>query len=460
MKPIVAIIGRPNVGKSTLFNRITQSRAALVDDFPGVTRDRLSGDAVWNDTAFTVVDTGGFAGPRDDPFAPQVREQVEQAVAEADLVVVVFDARSGVTPFDREMVDRLHDHRGPVLYAVNKIDGEEQEAALYEFFALGMTHLHPISAEHRYGMDDFLDALVAQLPWAERGTGDEAAADQIRVAVVGRPNVGKSSLINRILGQERLLVSEQPGTTRDAVDTRCTMGGRDYRLVDTAGIRRKARVAARIEKFSVIKALRSLERCDVALVVVDAAQGITEQDVSIAGHVEDRGRGCVFVVNKWDLVDARAGAARRMELALRDAAKFMAHAPVVTVSAHTGQRVARIFPLVNTVYDQYTTRLGTGRVNRILEEAVTRTVPPLHKGRRLKFYYATQVSTRPPTFVAFVNAPEGVHFSYQRYLVNQIRQGTGLTRTPVRLIFRERSGRIDFGDGRKPARKSRRHGKR
>ncbi|MBW2356030.1 MAG: ribosome biogenesis GTPase Der [Deltaproteobacteria bacterium] len=458
MKPIVAIIGRPNVGKSTLFNRLTRSRSALVDDFPGVTRDRLSGDAVWNDTAFTVVDTGGFAGPRDDPFAPRVREQVELAVAEADLVVVVFDGRSGVTPFDREMVERLHGHHGPVLYAVNKIDGVEQEAALYEFFALGMKNLYPISAEHRYGMDDFLDALVAQLPQASRGGEEAPAAEQIRIAVVGRPNVGKSSLINRILGQERLLVSDQPGTTRDAVDTRCTVGGRDYRLVDTAGIRRKAKVSARIEKFSVIKALRSLERCDVALVVVDAAQGITEQDVSIAGYVEERGRGCIFVVNKWDLVDARAGAARRMELALRDAAKFMAHAPVVTVSARTGQRVRRIFSLANTVYDQYTTRLGTGRVNRILEEAVTRTVPPLYKGRRLKFYYATQVSTRPPTFVAFVNAPEGVHFSYRRYLVNQIRQAAGLTRTPLRLGFRERSGRIDFGDGKKAARKPRRGG--
>jgi len=459
MKPIVAIIGRPNVGKSTLFNRLTRSRSALVDDFPGVTRDRLSGDAVWNDTAFTVVDTGGFAGPRDDPFAPRVREQVELAVAEADLVVVVFDGRSGVTPFDREMVERLHGHHGPVLYAVNKIDGVEQEAALYEFFALGMKNLYPISAEHRYGMDDFLDALVAQLPRASRGGEEAPAAEQIRIAVVGRPNVGKSSLINRILGQERLLVSDQPGTTRDAVDTRCTVGGRDYRLVDTAGIRRKAKVSARIEKFSVIKARRSLERCDVALVVVDAAQGITEQDVSIAGYVEERGRGCIFVVNKWDLVDARAGAARRMELALRDAAKFMAHAPVVTVSARTGQRVRRIFSLANTVYDQYTTRLGTGRVNRILEEAVTRTVPPLYKGRRLKFYYATQVSTRPPTFVAFVNAPEGVHFSYRRYLVNQIRQAAGLTRTPLRLVFRERSGRIDFGDGKKAARKPRRGGK-
>ncbi len=451
MKPIVAIVGRPNVGKSTLFNRITGSRGALVDDFAGVTRDRLCGNATWNGVDFTVVDTGGFAGPDDDPFAAQIRAQVDQAIAEADLVVAVFDGRTGATPFDREMVAQLRDLRQPVLYAVNKIDDEGREPALYDFYALGMETLYPVSAEHRYGIGSFLDALVARLP---AGAGTETAddeADTVRIAVVGRPNVGKSSLINRLLGQERLVVSDQPGTTRDAVDSRCSAKGRDYLLIDTAGIRRKSKVEAKIEKFSVIKALRSLERCDVALVVLDAARGVTEQDVNIAGYAHERGCGCIFVVNKWDLAAAETGAARRMELSVRDAAKFLSYAPVVTVSAKTGLRVARIFALVNTVYDQYTTRLGTGRVNRILEQATTRTAAPIHKGRRLKFYYATQVSTRPPTIVAFVNCPEGVHFSYQRYLVNRIREETGLNRTPLRLLLRERSGRIDFTAGKNPA---------
>ena len=454
MKPIVAIVGRPNVGKSTFFNRLTRTRDALVDDFPGVTRDRLYGEAVWQGVAFTVVDTGGFLHSDADAFAPQIRTQVDHAIAEADLVVVLFDGRSGVTPFDRELVARLRDHSRPVLYAVNKIDGEAQEPALYEFYALGLETIHPVSAEHRYGVPDFLDVLVARLSGATAGE-DNGTDEPIRVAVVGRPNTGKSSLINRILGQERLVVSDRPGTTRDAIDTRLTRGGKEYLLIDTAGIRRKGKVSAKIEKFSVIKALRSLERCDVALVLLDASEGIADQDVSIAGYAHDRGCGCIFVVNKWDLVPRDPGATRRFQLQLKDAAKFLAFAPMLTVSAQTGQRVQRIFPLVDTVFDQYQARLGTGQVNKIFEQAVTRTVPPLHKGKRLKFYYATQVRTRPPTFVAFVNFPEAVHFSYQRYLVNQIRAASGLDRTPLRLVFRQRSGRIDFGAKGRPKRRPR-----
>lgn len=443
MKPIVAIVGRPNVGKSTLFNRITRRRDALVDDRPGVTRDRLCGDAEWNGVLFQLVDTGGFAEPDEDLFAPQIRTQVLRAVAEADAVLVLFDGRGGLTPYDRQLAEQLRRHAKPVLFAVNKIDGAEQETALADFYLLGVDPLYPVSAEHRYGLGDLLDALTAHLPSV--AAAPSAEEDGVRIAVVGRPNVGKSSLINRVLGEARLVVSDRPGTTRDAVDTRCIVDGRPYLLVDTAGIRRKGRVSAKIEKFSVIKALRSLERCDVALVVLDAEEGITDQDVSIAGYAEARGCGCVFVLNKWDRVPRQDGTARRIQTELRHAAKFLHFAPAITVSALTGLRVGRIFALVDAVYAQYTSRLGTGQVNRIIERAVTRKPPSLHKGKRLKFYYATQVHTRPPRFVAFVNFPEAVHFSYRRYLVNQIREATGLDRTPLQLDLRQRTGRIDFG---------------
>lgn len=453
MTPIVAVIGRPNVGKSTFFNRITKSRDALVDDVPGVTRDRIYRDANWDDVPFTVVDTGGFLESDTDPFAGHIRAQIEQAVREADAVILLLDGKNGLSPFDRDLIELIHDPEGgrPVLVAVNKIDGEEQEVHLGEFYELGLEHLFPISAAHGYGVPDFLDALIEALPPAEA----EPESDAIRVAVVGRPNAGKSSLVNRLLGAERVVVSDVPGTTRDAVDTLLSAGDRTYRLVDTAGIRRKGKVRAKIEKFSIIKALKSLDRCDVALVVMDAGEGITDQDMTVAGYANDRGCGCVLLYNKWDLVEKDRDAARRHLSNLRDAARFLPFAPAMTISALTGLRVRKILRAVNGVYDQYIARIGTGQVNRIVEEAVARNEPPMHKGKRLKFYYATQVASRPPTFVCFVNYPEAVHFSYKRYLVNRLREDTGLTQTPLRLLLRQRTGRIDFA-GRKPKKDNRR----
>jgi GTP-binding protein len=445
MKPVVAIIGRPNVGKSTLFNRITRRRDAIVDDRPGVTRDRHYGNAVWNDQEFILVDTGGFISGDDDRFAASIRFQVEQAVEEADAVVLVLDGKGGISPFDRDLIDWLRAVERPLFYAVNKIDGPEQEDRLYEFYTLGIEALYPLSAEHGYGVSDFLDEVVKHLPPATK----EADADHIRITMVGRPNVGKSSLINRLIGQERLVVSDVPGTTRDAVDTICEHQGQSYLLIDTAGIRRKAKVDLKLEKFSIIKALKRLERCDVALVVLDAGEGVTEQDIKVAGYANDRGCGTIFVLNKWDLVDKTTHTTRQYEEQVRYASKFLNYAPVITVSALTGQRIHKLFPLVRTLHKQYTTRIGTGQVNRIITNATNRTEPPLHKGRRLKFYYTTQISDRPPTFVSFVNYPDAVHFSYRRYLLNQLRTETGLDKVPLRLYFRQRSGRIEFGKRKK-----------
>ena len=445
MKPIVAIVGRPNVGKSALFNRVTKTRNALVDNHPGVTRDRNIGDAQWNDTDFRLVDTGGFVDLDEDDFAEQIRFQVQQAIEDADLILLVLDGKGGVSPFDTVLVDILRSVKKPVFYAVNKIDGAEQESLLYEFYSLGIDTLYPVSAEHGYGMGDLMDDLIVALPSigdADASDNDQAA---ISLAVVGRPNVGKSSLINRILGQQRLLVSDVPGTTRDAIDTLHTIADKAYLFIDTAGIRRKGKVTRKLEKFSIIKALRSLERCDVALIVIDAAEGIAEQDIGIAGYAYERGCGCIFLLNKWDIIDKDGPGAEGLREQLRMAAKFLSFAPILTISARTGLRVNKIFGHVETIYQQYCTRIGTGQVNRLFERAIARNEPSLHKGKRLKFYYATQISSKPPTFICFVNYPGAVHFSYKRYLLNQIRMGTGLDRTPIRIIFRQRTGRIEFG---------------
>jgi GTP-binding protein len=443
MKPIVAVVGRPNVGKSTFFNRVTRTKDALVDDFPGVTRDRHYGDASWNGVEFTLVDTGGFT--EGDDFADEIRSQVQKAIDDADVIILLLDGKEGISPFDQDIVDTLRAADKPTFYAVNKIDGVEREVFLSDFYQLGLDRLYPLSAEHRYGFVDFLDDIVDSLAGLAAEQHEDESGEMIRLAVVGRPNVGKSSLINRILGEERLLVSDIPGTTRDAIDSVCKLNGKSYLLIDTAGIRRKGKVFRKLEKFSIIKALRSLDRCDVALVVIDADEGITDQDISIAGYAFERGCGCILLLNKWDLVAKDHKTVKRYYERLRDQAKFLNFAPAMTISALTGQRVTKIFRLADEIYDQYTRRINTGQLNRFLERAIEKNEPSLHRGKRIKFYYAAQISTKPPTIVCFVNYPQAVHFSYKRYLINQFREETGLDKTPIRIIFRQREGRRQKG---------------
>ena len=439
MKPIVAIVGRPNVGKSTLFNRITHTKDALVDNFPGVTRDRHYGDANWDDVEFTLVDTGGFT--EGDDLADAVRFQVHQAIADADVIMLLLDGKEGISPFDKDIINLLRRVEKPIFHVVNKIDGAEQEIYLSEFYQLGLETLYPLSAEHRYGLTDLLDEMVNVISGLATAPHEEAAGEMIRLAVVGRPNVGKSSLINWVLGENRLLVSNIPGTTRDAIDSVCKLNGKSYLLVDTAGIRRKGKVSRKLEKFSIIKALRSLERCDVALIVMDAAEGVTDQDISIAGYAYDRGCGCVFLLNKWDLVEKDSNTVKAYYERLRDQAKFLSFAPAMTISALTGQRITKTFKLVDEVYSQYVHRIATGQLNRILGKAIEKNAPSMHRGNQIKFYYAAQISTRPPTIVCFVNYPQAIHFSYKRYLINQLREESGLDKTPIRMIFRQREGR-------------------
>jgi GTP-binding protein len=443
MKPIVAIVGRPNVGKSTLFNRITRTKDALVDNFPGVTRDRHYGDANWNNVEFTLVDTGGFTEGED--FADEIRFQVHEAIADADVILLMLDGKAGMSPFDSEILNFLRSIDKPIFYAVNKIDGAEQEIYLSEFYQLGLETLYPLSAEHRYGLTDLFDEMARVLSGSAIEPQEDPTAEMIRLAVVGRPNVGKSSLINRILGQDRLLVSDIPGTTRDAIDSVCKLDGKSYLIVDTAGIRRKGKVTKKLEKFSIIKALRSLDRCDVALIVMDAEEGITDQDISIAGYAYDRGCGCIMLLNKWDLVEKDSKTVKTYYERLRSQAKFLSFAPAMTLSALTGQRVTKTFKLVDEVYGQYSKRISTGQLNRIMEKAIEKNAPSLHRGKRIKFYYAAQISTRPPTIVCFVNYPQAVHCSYKRYLLNQLREGSGLDKTPIRMIFRQREGRKNKG---------------
>ena len=435
MKPVVAIVGRPNAGKSTLFNRITKTKDALVDDFPGVTRDRHYGSVTWNEVEFSVIDTGGFSSKNGDDFSSLSREQVHQAISDADAIILLFDGKSGLSPFDSDLLEILRTLSCPIFYVVNKIDGHEKEGNLNDFYRLGIDTLYPVSAEHGYGVPDLLDSLVDFLP----ASLFEDATDMIKISVIGRPNVGKSSLINRILGENRVIVSKTPGTTRDSIDTACEINGISYLLIDTAGIRRKKQVYEKIEKISIIKALKSIERCDIALIVIDAHDGITDQDVKIAGYAYERGCGCIFLLNKWDIVEKDNHTLKQFVEKLRMEAKFLKFTPILPISALTGKRVPHIFDMINEVYKQYTTRIATGPLNKIFERATNKIEPSLYHGRRLKFFYATQISDKPPTFINFVNFPDGVHFSYQRYLINQIRQETGLDKIPVRLFFRKRN---------------------
>ena len=435
MASLIAIVGRPNVGKSTLFNRLTRSRKALVDDRPGITRDRLHGIITHEGLQMTLVDTGGFEDLGQDPLQKGVRAQVETAISEADRVIFMVDGREGVLPGDEEMARILRRTQKEVFLAANKIDGPEKEYLVNDFYQLGYKTVYALSAAHGYGVKALLHDLAKGLS-PSRSTSENA--DEIRVAVLGKPNVGKSSLINQILKTDRLVVSELPGTTRDTVDATFSYGGRKYLLIDTAGIRRKARVREKIDKFSMIKAIKSLDRCHVAVLLLDGAEGVSDQDARICGYAFEKGRGLVVAVNKWDLVKGNAEKKDQLERGIQRQLKFIAFAPRINLSALTGEHVMKLFSRIDSVYDQFARRISTALVNRAIQEIIEKHPPPRIGRGRLKFYYATQTRTKPPTFTVFVNRPDMLHFSYERFLNNQLRIHLGLTRTPVKLIFRER----------------------
>ena len=440
-RPVVAIVGRPNVGKSTLFNKLVGTRLSIVDDKPGVTRDRIYGDCEWLGHRFLLVDTGGIEPRADDVILSQMRAQANIAIATADVIVLVTDLRSGVVATDQDVANMLQKSGKPVILCVNKCDSVgAPDPEFYEFYNLGMGDPIAVSAVHGHGTGDLLDAVIAYFPPESE---EEEEDDTIKVAVIGKPNVGKSSLINRISGQERAIVSDIAGTTRDATDTRIENQYGKFTFIDTAGIRRKSKVTDAIEKYSIIRARTAVERANVCVIMIDATEGFTEQDSKVAGIALDQGKGCIVVVNKWDAVEKDGNTMREYKEKLAVDFAFMKFAPFVFISAKTGQRVDRLFEQIAYVYAQSTMRISTGKLNEILGAATARVQPPTDKGKRLKIYYMTQASVCPPTFVFFVNNAQLFHFSYQRYLENQIREVFGLEGTLVRFIIRER------GEGKK-----------
>ena len=440
-RPVVAIVGRPNVGKSTLFNKLVGARLSIVDDKPGVTRDRIYGDCEWLGHRFLLVDTGGIEPRADDVILSQMRAQANIAIAAADVIVLVTDLRSGGVATDQDVANMLQKSGKPVILCVNKCDSVgAPDPEFYEFYNLGMGDPIAVSAVHGHGTGDLLDAVIAYFPPESE---EEEEDDTIKVAVIGKPNVGKSSLINRISGQERAIVSDIAGTTRDATDTRIENQYGKFTFIDTAGIRRKSKVTDAIEKYSIIRARTAVERANVCVIMIDATEGFTEQDSKVAGIALDQGKGCIVVVNKWDAVEKDGNTMREYKEKLAVDFAFMKFAPFVFISAKTGQRVDRLFEQIAYVYAQSTMRISTGKLNEILGAATARVQPPTDKGKRLKIYYMTQASVCPPTFVFFVNNAQLFHFSYQRYLENQIREVFGLEGTPVRFIIRER------GEGKK-----------
>ncbi|ABK99339.1 ribosome biogenesis GTPase Der [Pelobacter propionicus] len=448
MKPLVALVGRPNVGKSTLFNRLLGHRRAIVDDTPGVTRDRNYALINRFEKPFILIDTGGFEPVTEDRLLQQMREQSSLAMEEADVIIFMMDARSGLTPADVEVANMLRRVKKPVMYVVNKVDGEKLENDSAEFYSLGVENLYTISAEHNRGVYDLMDDLLELLPL---DSGPESGEEITRIAVVGRPNVGKSSLVNRLLGFERVVANPTAGTTRDSVDTLFMCNKKPYLLIDTAGIRRKGKTTEKLEKYSVVDALRSIERADVVLVVLDATQGVTEQDERIAGYVHEAGRACVFVLNKWDAIEKDNSTFGLYVDKVRTGFKYLAYAPIVFVSAMTGQRTAKVMESVDEVMEQFSRRVTTSDLNRVFSEATSSHHAPLAHGRRVKFYFATQVTTRPPCFVVFTNQPDSIHFSYERYLINQFREAFGFNGTPLRIIFR---GREKNSPSRRPVKDS------
>lgn len=434
-KPIVAIVGRPNVGKSTLFNIFADSRISIVEDTPGVTRDRLYADAEWLDRKFTMVDTGGIEMQNTDSIAVSIRQQAEVAVREADVILFVCDARTGITNDDMEVAKMLRQSGKPVVLAVNKADTPRQEAEAYEFYNLGIGEPYLISASNRLNLGDLLDAVVEKFP--EEGDEDDDSEDVIKVAIIGRPNVGKSSIFNDIIGQTRSIVSDVAGTTRDAIDVPVEKDGQTYLFIDTAGMRRKGKIDEPIEKYSIIRTLRAVDRSDVVLLVLNAVEGITEQDKKIAGYAHEAGKGIVIVVNKWDLYPNKTVmSTEEFTKQIRHELIFMPYANVVYVSALTQQRISRLPEMIKDAAEANAMRISTSVLNQVVTDAVAMNQPPMEKGKRLKILYTTQVKVKPPTFVIFCNEPEIMHFSYQRYLENQLREAFGFKGTPINIIVR------------------------
>ena len=433
-KPLVALVGRPNVGKSTLFNRLAGARLAIVEDIPGTTRDRQYADAEWQGRVFTVVDTGGLVLTTSDEIAAQVRAQAQVAIDEADVIVFIGDILDGLTGADADIADVLRRTQKPIILAINKADNTKRELNVHEFYALGLGDPLPISAIQGTGVGELLEAITRALPMLP--PEEEEKPHVLHIALIGRTNVGKSSLLNRILGEERVIVSELPGTTRDAIDTTVRFHGQEIVLIDTAGIRRRGRIEGGIEKYSVLRALKAINRADVVLLLLDAVDGVTAQDAHIAGYIREQAKSTIVLVNKWDLIEKDNSTQPQYEVYVRRELKFMPFVPLLFVSALTGQRVSQILPLALRINEQRQQRLSTEQINTILREATARHSPPSKYGTKLRFYYGTQVDVNPPTFVFFVNDERLVHFSYERYLENQIREHFKFEGSPLRLIFR------------------------
>lgn len=435
-RPVVAIVGRPNVGKSTLFNRFLGTRSAIVESEPGVTRDRIYGEAEWLNKRFYVIDTGGIETETTDDLLIQTRHQAEIAMEEADVILFVVDGRQGVTALDENIAQMLRRTNRPVILVVNKIDTIDLEMSIFEFYALGFDKVIGISADHGKNVGDLLDMVLEYFPDLSH---DDYEEDVIRVAVIGRPNVGKSSIVNALLGQQRVIVSDIPGTTRDAIDTPFTWDGTNFVIIDTAGMRRRKKIEIAVERYSVLRALRAVERSDVAVMVLDATTGVTEQDQKIAGYAEEQGKAIVLAMNKWDLIVKDSKTMNEFEGDVREKLAFIPYAPLTFVSAKTGKRLTELLELIRYVANQHSLRVTTGRLNEVLEEAAVLTEPPSDKGVRLKVYYGHQVGVKPPTFVLYVNRQDLFHYSYGRYIENRLRESFGFAGTPIRLIVKERS---------------------
>jgi len=436
MKPVIAIIGRPNVGKSTLFNRLSEKKKAIVIDEPGATRDRNYADCSWYDREFTLIDTGGLEPVSTETILVQMRQQTSLAIEEADIIIFLMDGREGLTPSDIEIAHILRQIEKPVFFVVNKIDGQKHENLTYEFYQLGIEYLYPVSSQHGEGIYELMNDVTKSLPCTD-GT-DPGREERIRIAVIGKPNVGKSSLVNKILGYERTIVNPLPGTTRDAIDTPFELNHRKYMFIDTAGIRRKSRITHELEKHSVIHALKAINRCDIALLLIDAEEGITEQDAKIAGLTAERGTACIIIVNKWDAIGKNNATVGNYVKDIKDTVKFMDYAPILFVSALTGLRVVRIFDSIETVHGQYHKRVSTSELNRVVRAILESKPPPRHQHRENPISFMTQASVAPPTFVFFTREPKAIHFSYRRFLTNRIREAFGFDQVPVRTLFKKK----------------------